>query len=274
MKKKEQAAHEAALLQHLQHPQYVTLHDTYESPTSYILILELMDDGRLLDYLMNHDELMEEKVAFYIRDIMEALQYLHNCRVAHLDIKPENLLIDLRIPVPRVKLIDLEDAVQISGHFHIHHLLGNPEFAAPEVIQGIPVSLGTDIWSIGVLTYVMLSGVSPFLDESKEETCINVCRVDFSFPHEYFCGVSNAARDFINVILQEDFRRRPTAATCLQHPWLQPHNGSYSKIPLDTSRLACFIERRKHQNDVRPIPNVKSYIVNRVNQGTSLSHNP
>uniref|UniRef100_A0A2K6N6A0 Kalirin RhoGEF kinase n=1 Tax=Rhinopithecus bieti TaxID=61621 RepID=A0A2K6N6A0_RHIBE len=234
----------------------------------YFLCLSLMDDGRLLDYLMNHDELMEEKVAFYIRDIMEALQYLHNCRVAHLDIKPENLLIDLRIPVPRVKLIDLEDAVQISGHFHIHHLLGNPEFAAPEVIQGIPVSLGTDIWSIGVLTYVMLSGVSPFLDESKEETCINVCRVDFSFPHEYFCGVSNAARDFINVILQEDFRRRPTAATCLQHPWLQPHNGSYSKIPLDTSRLACFIERRKHQNDVRPIPNVKSYIVNRVNQGT------
>lgn len=185
-----------------------------------------------------------------------------------LPLQPENLLIDLRIPVPRVKLIDLEDAVQISGHFHIHQLLGNPEFAAPEVIQGIPVSLGTDIWSIGVLTYVMLSGVSPFLDESKEETCINVCRVDFSFPHEYFCGVSNAARDFIKVILQEDFRRRPTAATCLQHPWLQPHNGSYSKIPLDTSRLACFIERRKHQNDVRPIPNVKSYIVNRVNQAT------
>ncbi|TFK07694.1 Kalirin [Platysternon megacephalum] len=87
MKKKEQAAHEAALLQHLQHPQYITIHDTYESPMSYILVLELMDDGRLLDYLMNHDELMEEKVAFYIRDTMEALQYLHNCRVAHLDIK-------------------------------------------------------------------------------------------------------------------------------------------------------------------------------------------
>nr|XP_034985161.1 kalirin isoform X7 [Zootoca vivipara] len=267
MKKEEQAAHEAAMLQHLQHPQYITIHDTYESPSSYILILELMDDGRLLDYLMNHDELMEEKVAFYIRDTMEALQYLHNCRVAHLDIKPENLLIDLRIPVPRVKLIDLEDAVQITGHYHVHHLLGNPEFAAPEVIQGAPVSLGTDIWSLGVLTYVMLSGVSPFLDESREETCINVCRVDFSFPNEYFCDVSHAARDFITVILQEDFRRRPTAATCLQHPWLQFHNGSYSKIPLDTSRLSSFIERRKHQFDVRPIPNVKSFIMSRMNPG-------
>uniref|UniRef100_A0A8U7N6E8 non-specific serine/threonine protein kinase n=1 Tax=Corvus moneduloides TaxID=1196302 RepID=A0A8U7N6E8_CORMO len=268
LKKKEQAAHEAALLQHLQHPQYITIHDTYESPTSYILVLELMDDGRLLDYLMNHDELMEEKVAFYIRDTMEALQYLHNCRVAHLDIKPENLLIDLRIPVPRIKIIDLEDAVQITGHYHVHNLLGNPEFAAPEVIQGLPVSLSTDIWSIGVLTYVMLSGVSPFLDESKEETCINVCRVDFSFPHEYFSDVSHAARDFINVILQEDFRRRPTAATCLQHPWLQPHNGSYSKIPLDTSRLASFIERRRHQYDVHPIPSVKSFLLSRMNPGT------
>ncbi|KAK9410532.1 kalirin [Crotalus adamanteus] len=268
MKKKEQAAHEAAMLQHLQHPQYITIHDTYESPSSYILVLELMDDGRLLDYLMNHDELMEEKIAFYIRDTMEALQYLHNCRVAHLDIKPENLLIDLRIPVPRVKLIDLEDALQITGHYHVHHLLGNPEFAAPEVLQGAPVSLGTDIWSLGVLTYVMLSGVSPFLDESREETCINVCRVDFSFPNEYFCDVSHAAKDFINVILQEDFRRRPTAATCLQHPWLQFHNGSYSKVPLDTSRLAGFIERRKHQFDVRPVPNVKSFIVSRMNPGT------
>ncbi|XP_069080745.1 kalirin isoform X3 [Pleurodeles waltl] len=267
MKKKEQAAHEAALLQHLQHPQYITLHDTYESPMAYILVLELMDDGRLLDYLMNHDELMEEKVAFFIRDTMEALQYLHNCRVAHLDIKPENLLIDLRIPVPRVKLIDLEDAVQITGHYHIHHLLGNPEFAAPEIIHGTPVSLSTDIWSIGVLTYIMLSGVSPFLDESKEETCLNICRVDFSFPHDYFCDISHNARDFINVILQEDFRRRPTVGTCLQHPWLQPHNGSYSKIPLDTSRLVCFIERRKHQNDVHPVPTVKSFITNRINQG-------
>uniref|UniRef100_A0A803TPF8 Kalirin n=1 Tax=Anolis carolinensis TaxID=28377 RepID=A0A803TPF8_ANOCA len=240
MKKKEQAAHEAAMLQHLQHPQYITIHDTYESPSSYILVLELDVRCSLFSYLKSN----------------------------HEPVLPENLLIDLRIPVPRVKLIDLEDAVQITGHYHIHHLLGNPEFAAPEVLQGAPVSLGTDIWSLGVLTYVMLSGVSPFLDESREETCINVCRVDFSFPNEYFCDVSHAARDFITVILQEDFRRRPTAATCLQHPWLQFHNGSYSKIPLDTSRLASFIERRKHQFDVRPIPNVKSFIMSRMNSGT------
>uniref|UniRef100_A0A8C5QUW3 non-specific serine/threonine protein kinase n=1 Tax=Leptobrachium leishanense TaxID=445787 RepID=A0A8C5QUW3_9ANUR len=263
LKRKEQAAHEAALLQHLQHPQYITLHDTYESACAYILVLDLMEDGRLLDYLVNHDELMEEKISFYVRDIMEALRYLHSCRVAHLDIKPENLLIDLRIPVPRVKIIDLEDAVPITGNYYTHQLLGSPEFAAPEVIHGTPVSLATDIWSLGVLTYVMLSGVSPFLDESSEETCMNICRVDFSFPEEYFSGVSQAAQDFIKATLQVDPRWRPTVATCLQHPWLQPHYSNYSKIPLDTSRLAAFIERRSHQYDARPLPITKSFAISR-----------
>lgn len=162
--------------------------------------------------------------------------------------------------MPRVKLIDLGDAVQITTYYYIHQLLGNPEFAAPEIIQGTPVSLSTDIWSLGVLTYVMLSGVSPFLDESIEETCMNICRRDFSFPDEYFQGVSYVARDFIRALLQGDFRWRPTAATCLQNPWLHPQNDSYSTAPLDTSRLALFIERRRHQNDVRPVSNVKGFL--------------
>uniref|UniRef100_A0A4W3I7M0 non-specific serine/threonine protein kinase n=1 Tax=Callorhinchus milii TaxID=7868 RepID=A0A4W3I7M0_CALMI len=260
MKKKDQVAHEAAMLLNLQHPQFPTIYDTYELPTTYILVLELLENGRLLEFLVNQGEHLEERVAFYIRDTLEALQYLHNCRVAHLDLKPENLLIDLHTPVPRVKLIDLGDAVQITTHYYVHQLLGNPEFAAPEVIQGSPVSLSTDIWSVGVLTYVMLSGVSPFLDESIEETCLNICRLDFSFPDQYFQGVSDVARDLIRALLQGDFRWRPTAATCLQNPWLHPHNDSYSRTPLDTSRLALFIERRRHQNDVRPVSNLKTYL--------------
>ncbi|RXM29505.1 Kalirin [Acipenser ruthenus] len=260
MKKKDQVAHEAAITQHLLHPQFLSLCDIYESPGSFILVLELMEDGRLFDFLINHDELMEEKVSFYIKDTLEAIQYLHNCRVAHLDLKPENLLVDLHIPVPRVKLIDFGDAIQITSQYYIHPLLGNPEFAAPELIQGSPVSLSTDIWSLGVLAYVMLSGVSPFLDESVEETCMNICRLDFSFPDDYFWGVSHAAKDFIKAVLQVNSRKRPTASTCLQHPWLHAPSSAYSKNPLDTSRLASFTERRRQQNDVCPVTNIKSFM--------------
>ncbi|RXN07157.1 kalirin-like isoform X1 [Labeo rohita] len=260
MQKKDQVAHEADILRHVQHPQLVALIDTYESPTAYMLVLELVEDGRLLDYLVAHDELMEEKVGFFIKDTLEALQHLHTCRVAHLDLKPENLLVDLHVPVPCVKLSDLGDAVQVSGHRYVHLLLGNPEFAAPELIQGTPVSLSTDVWSVGVLAYVMLSGVSPFLDESLEETCVNICRLDFCFPEEYFSGVSQAAKDFIVSTLNHDPRKRPSSATCLQHPWVSAHSGDYSKTPLDTVRLAAFIDRRKQLHDVRPVTNVKGLV--------------
>ncbi|XP_042350513.1 kalirin-like [Plectropomus leopardus] len=264
MQKKEQVAHEADVLRHVQHHQLVALLDTYESPTSLMLILELLEDGRLLDYLVAHDELMEEKVAFFIRETLEALQHLHTCRVAHLDLKPENIMVDLHTPTPGIKLIDLGDAVQLSAHRrYVHLLLGNPEFAAPELIRGTPVSVATDVWSIGVLAYVMLSGVSPFLDESPEETCVNICRLDFCFPDEYFRDVSQAARDFVSSVLQQDPRKRPSATSCLQHPWVGrggAHGGEYSKTPLDTTRLATFIDRRRQLHDVRPITNIKGLV--------------
>lgn len=174
--------------------------------------------------------------------------------------QPENLLVDLHVPVPCVKLSDLGDAVQVSSHRYVHLLLGNPEFAAPELIQGTPVSLSTDVWSVGVLAYVMLSGVSPFLDESLEETCVNICRLDFCFPQDYFSDISQAAKDFIVSTLNQDPRKRPSSASCLQHPWVSAHSGDYSKTPLDTVRLAAFIDRRKQLHDVRPVTNIKGMV--------------
>lgn len=137
----------------------------------------------------------------------------------------------------------------------------------------------------GVVTYVVLSGASPFLDESLEETCLNICRLDFSFPEDYFQCVSPAARDFVCLLLQRQPERRPSAASCLEQPWLQPRglmnrdSGhltlNHTQLPyqnhhaahLDTSRLICFIERRKHQNDVRPVGAIKAFLHSRL-----LSH--
>lgn len=133
-------------------------------------------------------------------------------------------------------------------------------------------------WFAGVVTYVVLSGASPFLDESLEETCLNVCRLDFSFPEDYFQGVSLAAKDFVCLLLQSEPERRPTALACLQEPWLQPRvintgffglkhahpSPSHHALHLDTSRLISFIERRKHQNDVRPIDTVRAFLHSRL----------
>ncbi|KAG2465061.1 TRIO protein, partial [Polypterus senegalus] len=250
--KRDQVAHELSIMQHLQHPLLVGLLDVFETSTSYILVLEMADQGRLLDYIVSWGNLTEEKVTSYLKDILEAVQYLHNCRIVHLDLKPENVLVDQTSAQTVVKLADFGDAVQLNSTYYIHPLLGSPEFAAPELILGNPVCLSSDTWSVGVLAYVVLSGASPFLDESIEETCLNICRLDFSFPDDYFQGVSQAAKDFVCCLLQGDSARRPSAAVCLQEPWLQLASCRSTEC-IDTSRLISFIDRRKHQNDVRPI---------------------
>lgn len=284
------------LLQSLDHPHLVGLLDVYETATSYVLVLEIADQGRLLDYIVSWGNLTEEKVACYLRDILEALHYLHSWSIAHLDLKPENILVEHSSSQPPVvKLTDFGDSTQLSPTVpYLHPLLGSPEFAAPELILGQPAALTSDLWSLGVVTYVMLSGASPFLDESVEETCLNVCRLDFSFPHNYFQGVTPAARAFVLLLLQARPDRRPSASACLQEPWLQPRDNPSSSSSssthclgqprpppshhrhrhrrrhhqsathLDTSRLVSFIERRKHQNDVRPVAAFKAFLHSRL----------
>ncbi|KAI9520360.1 hypothetical protein NQZ68_018667 [Dissostichus eleginoides] len=281
--RREQVLHEVRLLQTLDHPHMVGLLDTYETAHSYVLVLEMADQGRFLDYIVSWGNLTEEKVALYLRDILEALHYLHSWRIAHLDLKPENIVVEHASSQPVIKLTDFGDAVQLNpASFYTHPLLGSPEFSAPELILGQPASLMSDLWSLGVVTYVVLSGASPFLDESLEETCLNICRLDFSFPEDYFQGVSAAARDFVCLLLQSEPERRPPAGSCLQEPWLQPRDMmnrdtghatlNHTQPPalpqnhqhLDTSRLIAFIERRKHQNDVRPIATVKAFLHSRL----------
>ncbi|XP_070702837.1 triple functional domain protein isoform X3 [Pempheris klunzingeri] len=266
--RRDRVTQELNLLQRLQHPHIISLIDTYETPSSYALVLEMADQGRLLDYIVSWGNLTEEKVACYLRDILEALHYLHNSRIIHLDVKPENLLVaHSSSGQPTVKLTDFGDAVQLNSAHYVHPLLGSPEFASPELVLGEPVSLTSDLWSLGVVTYVLLSGASPFLDESAEETCLNICRLDFSFPRDYFQGVSQAARDFICLLLRTDPGRRPPAGLCLQEPWLQAgaaDGRARAEGCLDTSRLISFIDRRKHQTDARAIGGVRSFIQSRL----------
>lgn len=182
--------------------------------------------------------------------------------------QPENLLVSQRSGGQTVKLSDFGDAVQLSTSDYAHPLLGSPEFASPEVVLGEPVWLSSDLWSLGVVAYVLLSGASPFLDESAEETCLNICRLDFSFPRDYFQGVSQAARDFTCLLLRSNPAQRPSAALCLQEEaWLRPRPAEHRAGPegcLDTSRLVSFMERRKHQTDARAIGGIRSIIQGRL----------
>uniref|UniRef100_A0A4W4FK17 non-specific serine/threonine protein kinase n=1 Tax=Electrophorus electricus TaxID=8005 RepID=A0A4W4FK17_ELEEL len=258
--RRQRVVRELGVLRRVHHPHLVGLIDAFETPSSYVLILEIADQGRLLEYIVSWGNLTEEKVALYLRDILEALHYLHTCRIAHLDLKPENVVVEQTSTQAVVKLTDFGDAAQLTDSAYVHSLVGSPEFSAPELVLGEPATCAADVWSAGVLAYVMLSGASPFLDESAEETCLNICRLDYSFPEDYFGGVSGPARDFVRALLRAEPPGRPAAHVCLQRePWLQP-GGASPRIPLDTARLVAFIERRKHQSDVRPTDSLRAFV--------------
>lgn len=161
-----------------------------------------------------------------VGQVLKALSHLHSHHVAHLDIKPENILLSSMPPMPNIKLIgniiylilhyivikrfylctflDLGLSHRLTPGSEHRALFGTPEFVAPEIVNYEPLNLGTDLWAVGVLTYILLSGASPFLGEDKQETYANVAACQYQFDEKYFSNVSEFAKDFIQSLLVKD----------------------------------------------------------------------
>ncbi|CAL1689050.1 unnamed protein product [Lasius platythorax] len=209
-------AREAGLLARLRHPNIVSLYKVIDTGTTVVLLLELITGGELFHWTPSG----ETEAAHVVRQVLMALSHLHSHQVAHLDIKPENILLSTPPPMPSIKLIDLGLSHRLVPGSEHRALFGTPEFVAPEIVNYEPLSLGTDLWAVGVLTYILLSGASPFLGEDKQETYANVAACQYQFDNEYFNNVSEIAKDFIRSLLIKDPKERGSAESCLKHPWI------------------------------------------------------
>ncbi|KAM6937535.1 death-associated protein kinase 2 [Xenentodon cancila] len=220
--KREEIEREVNILQQLQHPNIVELHDVYENRTDVVLVLELVSGGELFDFLARKESLSEEEATQFIKQILDGVQHLHSKRIAHFDLKPENImLLDRNVSLPRIKLIDFGLAHQIEDGAEFKNIFGTPEFVAPEVVNYEPLGLEADMWSIGVITYILLSGASPFLGDTKQETLGNISAMDYDFDEEFFSNTSELAKSFIRQLLEKDTRKRMTIQDALNHPWIK-----------------------------------------------------
>ncbi|CAF0962665.1 unnamed protein product, partial [Didymodactylos carnosus] len=237
----DRALHEYAILSSLKNESIMSVYAFMETDTFSIIVGELISGGRLFDHLCFQSSLNELVVVKYIRQLLNAVYYLHRCKMIHLDLKPENLLID--IYYHQIKLVDFGDTIRLTNMRYIHRLTGNAEFSAPEIIEGNAVNYKTDIWSIGVLVYVLLSGLSPFLDDTDEQTCQNILNIDYMFPDVPFLQTLQRSKQFIQMILVREVNSRPSASECLSNEWIQNPGNGY----LSTTNLIDFVERRKSQ---------------------------
>ncbi|XP_048887200.1 death-associated protein kinase 2 isoform X2 [Brienomyrus brachyistius] len=223
--RREEIEREVGILQHMQHPNIIKLHDVYENRTDVVLILELVSGGELFDFLAQKESLSEEEATQFIKQILDGVHYLHTRKIAHFDLKPENImLLDKNVPLPRIKLIDFGLAHKIEDGVEFKNIFGTPEFVAPEIVNYEPLGLEADMWSIGVITYILLSGASPFLGENKQETLANISAMNYDFDEEFFSHTSELAKSFIRQLLVKDTRKRMTIQDALNHPWIKPLN--------------------------------------------------
>lgn len=213
--------HEVAVLQMASNcSRIVSLHEVFETNVEMVLVLELAAGGELQRIVDAQEGLPEMETIRILKQILHGLEFLHERNIAHLDIKPQNILLAGDYPGAEIKLCDFGISRIIQNGVDVREILGTPDYVAPEILSFEPICLGTDIWSIGVLAYVLLTGYSPFAGETKQETFCNISQCNLTFPEEFFDGISNSAQDFIMQALVTKPSERLTVSQCLLHPWL------------------------------------------------------
>ncbi|EGT59399.1 hypothetical protein CAEBREN_17035 [Caenorhabditis brenneri] len=214
---------EVSILTGLRHPRIAQIYDAFYTTTNdVVLIMEIVRGGELFDRVAEESyELSELAVVMIICQLCEAIDYIHKQNILHLDVKPENIMC-VSLTGNRIKLIDFGLARHYDGTQELKYMAGTPEFAAPEVIKFEKLDYHTDMWSIGVITYILLSGYSPFLGDNLGETYCNVEKGVWEFTEE-FDTVSEEAKDFVTKLLIYDQSKRMLPHECLQHPWIAKH---------------------------------------------------
>lgn len=211
---------EVEILIQLDHPNVVKLHEVWEDKSKFYMVVELMTGGELFDRIVEKDHFSEKEACDIIRPVCDAIVYCHNCSVVHRDLKPENLLFATRDPGSIIKINDFGLAKSQETNKMMITQCGTPSYVAPEIIQGEGYDEKIDVWSIGVIIYIMLCGYPPFYDEDNEKLFDIILQGKVSFPSPDWDGISEMAKDLIKKCLTTDPKRRITPAEIVKHPWV------------------------------------------------------
>lgn len=214
------------------HQNILTLVDYFETMNNLYLVTDLALGGELFDRICRKGSYYESDAADLIRATLSAVAYLHDHGIVHRDLKPENLL--FRTPEDNADLLIADfglSRIMDEERFHVlTTTCGTPGYMAPEIFKKTGHGKPVDLWALGVITYFLLCGYTPFDRDSDFEEMQAILNADYSFhPVEYWRGVSTHAKDFIRRCLTVDHTKRITAHEALQHPFVagqEPSDGA------------------------------------------------
>ncbi|XP_047150957.1 calcium-dependent protein kinase 4-like isoform X2 [Vigna umbellata] len=228
------------------HENVVQFYDAFEDDSYVYIVMELCEGGELLDRILakKDSRYTEKDAAVVVRQMLKVAAECHLHGLVHRDMKPENFLLKSTKEDSPLKATDfgLSDFIKPGKKFH--DIVGSAYYVAPEVLKR-KSGPQSDVWSIGVITYILLSGRRPFWDKTEDGIFKEVLRKKPDFQRKPWPTISNAAKDFVKKLLVKDPRARLTAAQALSHPWVR-EGGEASEIPIDISVLSNMREFVKY----------------------------
>ena len=215
---------EVSLLSQINHSSIMNMVDCYEDEHYIHIVTDKYTGGELFDKIIDNTSddgcFPEDRAATIIKSLLEAVSYLHKHRIVHRDLKPENILFETKDEDSPVKLIDFGlSRKHKKGDGPMRNPVGTAYYMSPELLKR-KYDKSTDVWSIGVMAYILLCGYPPFNGDTDPDIFKSIMKGHFDFSGSAWVGVSGEAKDFIKCLLKKDPRKRLSALEALEHPWI------------------------------------------------------
>uniref|UniRef100_A0A673WEC2 Calcium/calmodulin-dependent protein kinase type IV n=1 Tax=Salmo trutta TaxID=8032 RepID=A0A673WEC2_SALTR len=243
---------EIGVLLRLSHPNIIKLKEIFETPSEISLVLELVTGGELFDRVVEKGFYTERDAADAVKQVLEAVAYLHENGVVHRDLKPENLLYATSAPDAPLKIADFGLSKIIDDQVTMKTVCGTPGYCAPEILRGCAYGPEVDMWSVGVITYILLCGFEPFFDDRGDQYMFKrILNCEYEFVSPWWDNVSLNAKDLVRKLIVQDPKKRLTTLQALQHPWVTGKAVNSAHMDTAQKKLQEFNARRKLKVDTK-----------------------
>jgi len=211
---------EIEIMKQVEHENILKLIEIFEDDEKVYIVMELVDGSELFDRIVNKGYYSEKSTVHIVKQILNAVKYLHSKNIAHRDLKPENLLCSGSGANEIVKIADFGLSKLFSGDEELTTSCGTPGYVAPEVLMSESYDKSVDMWGIGIITYILLAGYPPFYGDNDTQLFEKIMNADYDFDDECWDDVSELAKDFIRHLLVKNPDERFTAEQALDHLWI------------------------------------------------------
>jgi calcium-dependent protein kinase len=209
---------EISVLKMIDHPNIIKLYEFFEDDSNYYLVTDYLSGGELLDYILKNKVLSEKITAKYIKQALESVAYLHSKNIVHRDIKLENLMLESNEPNALLKLIDFGTSIISSPFKKLKTYKGTISYLSPEVFEN-KYNEKCDLWSIGVIMYILLSGKMPFGGRDEGEIIRCITKGSYNMKGREWVKISPHGTNLLKKLLNPNPKLRISASAALSHPW-------------------------------------------------------